>query len=148
MQETRESNRIWAMYVWTLLLIVIVAAVVWSEYRAYHFGTWIALCTGGFLFWFIGSVLAERGTQPKHEFAEGTKDLCLRAFYLNGYFFQPYEQGTSSGRKRFRLLSTPPISPEREAAIIRYLINEGLSEKMWSQISRRIEEEADWAFFA
>jgi hypothetical protein len=40
------------------------------------------------------------------------------------------------------------MSPDREAAVIRYLINEGLSETMWPQISRRIEEEANWAFFA
>jgi hypothetical protein len=40
------------------------------------------------------------------------------------------------------------MEPEREAALIRYLINEGLSEQIWPQISRRIEEEATWAFFA
>ncbi len=40
------------------------------------------------------------------------------------------------------------MSPEREAAFIRYLIAEGLSETLWPQISRRIEEEANWAFFA
>jgi hypothetical protein len=39
------------------------------------------------------------------------------------------------------------MDPEREAAVIRYLINEGLSESMWPQISNRIEEEAIWAFF-
>jgi hypothetical protein len=28
-----------------------------------------------------------------------------------------------------------------------YLINEGISEKMWPPISRRVEEEANWVFF-
>jgi hypothetical protein len=39
------------------------------------------------------------------------------------------------------------LHSNHEAAVIRYLINEGLSEKMWPPISRRIEEEANWAFF-
>jgi len=152
MQKTRDNNEMWAFCLWTWLLISIITAVVWSEYKANHFGTWIALCAGGFVFWFIGFALAGKGapanTQPRHEFAEGSGELCLREFYLNGYWFQPYEQKTSSGRKQFRLSSTPQISPDREAAVIRCLINEGLSREMWPQISSRIEEEANWAFFA
>jgi hypothetical protein len=152
MQERRHSNEMWAICVWTLLLIFIIAAVVWSEYKSNHIGTWIALCAGGFVFWFIGLALAGKrapaNTQPRHELAEGSGDLCLREFYLNGCWFQPYEQGTSIGRKQFRLSSTPQISPDREAAVIRYLINEGLSGKMWPQTSSRIEKEANWAFFA
>jgi hypothetical protein len=151
MQETRESNGTWALFSGALLLIVIVAGVVWSEYKAYHIGTWVVLCAGGSLFWFIGFALAGRGgpagTPLQQECAEGPEGSFLSGFYLNGCFFQAYEQGTSSGRKQFRLLATPQISPEREAAMIRYVINEGLSEKMWPQISRRIEEEANWAFF-
>jgi hypothetical protein len=84
----------------------------------------------------------------KSELPGSSRELCLKDFYLNGYFFEPYEQASSSGRKQFRLSSTPAMSPEREAAFIRYLIAEGLSETLWPQISRRIEEEANWAFFA
>jgi hypothetical protein len=152
MQKTRESNEIWALCLGTLLLIVIVAAVVWSEYKTYRLGSWLVLCTGGFVFWFIGFASTRRGRsirpQAKSEIGGGSGDLCLKEFYLNGHFFHPVEQERSGGRKQFRLLSATSLSPEREAAFIRYLINEGLSEKMWPQISRRIEEEANWAFFA
>jgi len=54
MQKTRESNGIWALYLGTLLLVVIIAAVVWSEYKMYRLGIWIVLGTSGFVFWFIG----------------------------------------------------------------------------------------------
>ncbi len=149
MQKTQESNRSGALYLGTL--IVIVSVVLWSEYKSYYFGTWIALCAGGSMLWFIGFAstkhLASAGPLMKSELAGNSRDLCLEKFYLNGYFFQPVEQETSNGRKQFRLSSTPPLNPDHEAAVIRYLINEGLSEKMWPPISRRIEEEANWAFF-
>jgi hypothetical protein len=150
MQETRVSKETWAFCLGTLLLVLIIAAVAWSEYQANHIGTWIAICAGGFVFCFIGFTCAGKGAranpQSRHQFAEG--ELCLREFYFNGYWFQPYEQNTACGGKQFRLSSTPQISPDREAAVIRYLIHEGLGEKMWPQISSRIEEEANWAFFA
>jgi len=152
MQKTRESNGIWALYLGTLLLVVIIAAVVWSEYKMYRLGSWIVLGTGGFVFWFIGFA-STRHYGPTSSLVDSksggsSSEFGLREFYLNGYFFQPVEQETSNGRKQFRLLSTPPVSSEREAAFIRYLINEGLSEEMWPQMSKRIEEEANWAFFA
>lgn len=152
MRKTRAGNEIWPLHLGMLLLMVIVAVVVWSEYRSYHLATWIILCTGGFVFWFIGFASTRQGASAgppeKSELVESSTEPYLREFYLNGNLFQPYEQETSSGRKQFRLLSTPQMSPDREAAVIRYLITEGLSEKMWPQISRRIEEEANWAFFA
>jgi len=40
------------------------------------------------------------------------------------------------------------ISEDVEAALIRYLISEGLSETLWRQISDRIEAESHWAFLA
>jgi hypothetical protein len=152
MEKTRDSNGIWALSLRTMLLIVIVAATLWSEYKGYHLGVWIILCSSGFAFWFIGFA-STRHCGPTYPMVdsksgESSSEFGLREFYLNGYVFHPVEQETSNGRKQFRLLSTPPVSPEREAAFIRYLINEGLSAKMWPQISRRIEEEANWAFFA
>jgi hypothetical protein len=101
---------------------------------------------------FLGFIFAGKGALAKpqltYEFAERSGELCFREFHFNGYWLQPYEQTTSSDRKQFRLSSTPQISPDREAAVIRYLIHEGLSDKIWPGISRRIEEEAAWAFFA
>jgi hypothetical protein len=149
MPKTRESNGSGALYLGTL--IVIVSVVIWSEYKTYYLGTWIALCAGGFVLWFIGFAstrhLTSAGSQVKSELAGSSRESCLKTFYLNGYFFQPIEQETSNGRKQFRLSSTLPLSHDYEAAVIRYLINEGISEKMWPPISRRIEEEANWAFF-
>ena len=52
MAKTRESNGSGALYLGTL--IVIVSVVIWSEYKTYYLGTWIALCAGGFVLWFIG----------------------------------------------------------------------------------------------
>jgi hypothetical protein len=150
MQEPRANHGIIALSLWTVLLVVIVAVVVWSEYKSDHVGTWIALCAGGFVFWSIGLVFVGRGApvESESQFTDSSEQFGLKEFYLNGCLFQPYEQETLDGRKQFRLLSVPRISPEREAAVIRYLINEGLSEIFWPQISRRIEEEANWAFFA
>ena len=152
MQKSQESNGSGALYLGTLVLIVIVSVVVWSGYKTYHLGTWLVLCAGGFVFWFVGFASsrhsASASSQVKSKPAVGSRELCFKEFYLNGDFFQPFEQETSNGRKQFRLSSTPPLGSDREAAVVRYLINEGLSERMWPQISRRIEEEANWAFFA
>jgi hypothetical protein len=151
MQEAPVSNEMRIFRLWTFPLFVI-GAIVWSEYQANHIGTWVAICAGGFVYSFIGFTSAGKGALAKpqltYEFAERSGELCFREFYFNGYWFQPYEQTTSSDRKQFRLSSTPQISPDREAAVIRYLIHERLSDKIWPGISRRIEEEAAWAFFA
>jgi len=62
----------------------------------------------------------------------------LQNFHLNGYRFQPYEQETPDNScseetaarwpQAIRLFSSPPISADHEAAVIRYLINQGLSD--------------------
>jgi hypothetical protein len=46
MQKSQESNGSGALYLGTLVLIVIVSVVVWSEYKTYHLGTWLVLCAG------------------------------------------------------------------------------------------------------
>ena len=101
---------------------------------------------------FVAFALLEYGApaslSTKSDLAGGTGRLYLEEFYLNGLMFRPYEGITASGRRQFRLSSTPELSPEREAATIRYLIDEGLSETMWPQIGKRIEDEASWALFA
>lgn len=40
------------------------------------------------------------------------------------------------------------VNPDQEAAIIRYLVHEGLIDDMWPQSSKKIQEEANWAFFS
>jgi hypothetical protein len=152
MQETRRSIGIWVLCLGISLIFIIVAAVLWIQYKLYYFGTGIGIFVCGVFFGLLGFGLARRnlhaGTLAKCQRTEAQGDLQSKQFYLNGCFFQPYEQDTSGERKQFRLLSEPPLKPEKEAAIIRYLINEGLTQKWWPQISKRIEEESNWAFFA
>jgi hypothetical protein len=152
MRETRCASGVWALCFGLWLVAILFAAVVWSVYKSYDTVALLALCAGGFLFWLIRFILIRRNEaakmRQKYESAGSSREVCLEGFYLNGRFFQPYEEAISIGHKKFRLLSRPPMAPEHEAALIRYLINEGLSEQMWPQISRRIEEEATWAFFA
>jgi hypothetical protein len=152
MPKTRETKGIAAACLGMLLLIVIVSLVVWCEYKTNHVIAWMVLCVGGVVFWFIGLAAAGSGAPDrsirKSALTRSSSELCFMQFYLNGYFLQPYEQQTLTGAKQFRLSATPQMSPEREAAFIRYLINEGLTEEMWPRISQKIEEEANWAFFS
>jgi hypothetical protein len=45
------------------------------------------------------------------------------------------------------LTSIPALTPEKEAALVRYMINEGLIEEFWRGMRQKIEEEGAWAFF-
>jgi len=96
MQETRVSNEMWTFCLRTLLLILIIAAVVWSEYHANQVATWLAICVGGCVLWFLGFALAGKGAlanrRLRQEFVAGSGELCPREFYFNGSWFQPYEQ--------------------------------------------------------
>ena len=152
MREVRCARGIWALCLGMWLVAIAFATVIWSVYKTCDTAVLMALCVGGFSFWLIERVLIGRNKpakrQRKEELPEDPREFCFEGFYLNGHFFQPYEQLISTEQKKFRLLSRPPMEPEREAAVIRYLINEGLSERMWPLISRRIEEEASWTFSA
>jgi hypothetical protein len=70
----------------------------------------------------------------------------LGKFQLNGYLLEAYEQEADKGVIEFRLISSPSVNPAHEAAFIRYMVQEGLIEAMWPEMSSRIEEEASWAF--
>lgn len=70
----------------------------------------------------------------------------LGEFELNGHFFKAYELETAQDGRQFRLFSSPQLTPQREAAFIRYIVNEGLVEDLWQGLSKKIEEEATWAF--
>lgn len=152
MRETRCTSEIWTLCFGMWIVAVIFAAVLWSVFKTNDVAVLLALSVGGFLFFLIWFVVIGRNelakARQKHKLAGSSSEFCLKGFYLNGHFFQPYEQAISTEQKNFRLLCRPPLEPEREAAVIRYLINEGLSERMWPHMSRRIEEEATWAFFA
>ena len=73
--------------------------------------------------------------------------MYLGSLDLNGYSIKTYECETNQGEKQFRLVSMPAATLEKEAALIRYIVNEGLIENFSRGISEKIEEEAAWAFF-
>jgi hypothetical protein len=75
-----------------------------------------------------------------------TLGVVTGRFRLNGYSFEAYEREGENGSKQFRLVSSAKVNPEREAACIRYMVNEGLIEDLWPEMSKKIKEEADWAF--
>jgi hypothetical protein len=81
-----------------------------------------------------------------HESLVRSQGNFLGRFHLNGCSFEAYEKEGENGSKQFRLVSSPKVSPEREAACIRYMVNEGLIEDLWPEMSKKIKEEADWAF--
>ena len=56
--------------------------------------------------------------------------VYLGKFNLNGYTFKAYERETVDGSRQFRLSAFPSITCEQEAALIRYLVNEGLVENL------------------
>jgi len=70
----------------------------------------------------------------------------LGRIQLNGYYLIAYESETSDAKKQFRLASYRTLSPEKEAALIRYLTMEGFLVSLWPEMKERIEEEARWAF--
>ena len=100
-------------------------------------------CLGGFFLLWRG--LFEVAVFPGKSVLRSEGNFLGR-FCLNGYYFEAYEREGEHGSKQFRLVSSPRVSPEREAACIRYIVNEGLIEDWWPQMNKKIMEEANWAF--
>ena len=102
-------------------------------------------CLGGlfYLGWKDPSVESDCGEPPQ----PGLKNIYLGSLDLNGYSLRAYECETDLDGTRFRLVSNPAVSPQQEAALIRYIVNEGLIEKISRGMNKKIEEEAGWAFF-
>ena len=123
---------------------------------SYSLGLWLPwliylagftlLVAGFFLAW---KDLSRVGNLPKEPMPDQPEPevFYLGSFDLNGYSFKAYERGTANGGRQFRLISFPPLTPEREAAFIRYIVNEGLIENIWPETSKKLQEEANWAFF-
>ena len=72
--------------------------------------------------------------------------VYLGRFKLNNYSFEAYERAADDGRTEFRLIAFPSINPAKEAAVVRYMVNEGVIENLWPRMSKQIEEDANWAF--
>jgi len=117
----------------------------WLRWPTYFVG--FTLFVGGLFF--IWKDLLSGPDPPVKPIPEqpDQEGVYLGSFDLNGYSFKAYERETANGNRQFRLVSLPPLTPEREAAFIRYIVNEGLIENIWRETSKKIEEEANWAFF-
>ena len=86
----------------------------------------------------------ERGFGPRG--SQQHRRNFLGRFRLNCYTFEAYEQNGLHGNRELHLVSFRKIGCEQEAALIRYLVNEGLIEELWPQMSRKIMDETGWAF--
>jgi hypothetical protein len=146
----------WLLSAGIALAEVGVLLVGYGSWDALNIRTSVVFYVGAFLVCMVGMCLVWKETltamivQDKAA-PDEAKAKCNETFLtrinLNGYYFEAYEEEAGHCFKRFRLRSFPPISAEREAGFIRYLIREGFIEKRWPRLSRKIEGEADWAFF-
>ena len=113
MPKTRESNGSGALYLGTL--IVIVSVVIWSEYKTYYLGTWIALCAGGFVLWFIGFAstrhLTSAGSQVKSELAGSSRESCLQNILSQWVLFPAYRAGNIQWSETISVIVNTPIEP-------------------------------------
>ena len=108
--------------------------------------TYITFCFAGIVTCAVGATLfflplSDSGSEMKIEGGH------LGSLWLNGRYLVAYEKQVRGGRKQFRLTGSVPLRPEREAALIRYLVVEGFVDRLWPQLSDSIEEETSWAFF-
>jgi hypothetical protein len=114
---------------------------------SFYVAGFLLLAIGMFLVWkeplralMIGDETSPDGAASK------LKVKLLGRIDLNGHYLEAYEEEDDQCGKRFRLRSFPPIGPESEPGLIRYLVREGFIEKRWPGLSAHIQEEARWAF--
>ena len=86
--------------------------------------------------------LSAAGTQP----VLTANGVYIGEFKLNNHLFEAYDRAANDGRREFRLVSHPPVGFAKEAAFVRYMVNEGLIQDMWPRLSKQIEEDSNWAF--
>ena len=98
----------------------------------------IGLCIVGFRL--LLAATADDGLPVQ---VDGTE---LGSVRLNGYYLVAYEREAPDGRRQFRLASSRTLTPEREAALIRYLALEGFLGSLWPEMKERLQEETEWAF--
>jgi hypothetical protein len=156
MPKIRKRSSTWLLLAGIALAEVGVLLVGYGSWDAPNIRTSVLFCVGGFLVCMVGIFLVSKvpltlmivqDEAAPDEAKVKCNETFLTRINLNGYYFEAYEEETSHCVRRFRLRSFPPISVEREAGFIRYLIREGFIEKRWPRLSRKFEGEADWAFF-
>jgi hypothetical protein len=149
-QKVLQKQTGWLLGVDILLAGLGVALFGFAEWNRLQFSTWwLIYLSGSFLF--IGGLFliwngpwcafVKEGPTPEAD------RVWVGKFNLIGYTFKAYERETAEGSRQFRLSAFPSITRDEEAAIIRYLVNEGLVDNLVDGLSKRIEEEANWAFY-
>jgi hypothetical protein len=116
----------------------------WLSAMLYLGGLVLFFSEGFLLLWLNGYVEPASCADTTASFA----GVYLGEVHLNGYCLAAYECEASGGRKQFRLLCSPPMGPVTEAALVRYMVREGLIAELWPKLSEPIEDETSWAFFA
>jgi hypothetical protein len=114
--------------------------------RAMDAPTYITFCFAGIVTCAVGATLFCLPSSDT-EIEMKIDGVYVGSLWLNGRYLVAYETQMAEGRKQFRLTSSLPLRPEREAALIRYLVVEGFVSRLWPQLSESIEEKASWAFF-
>ena len=152
MRETNKRDSTWHLFAGVLaadLGMLLIGLGGWDTLKTetrtlIYVGGSLLFLSGLYLVWIDAIRLAALRPEPSLEFT----GMYLGKFQLNGYLFEAYEREGNNGGKEFRLVSMPSVSPAREAAFIRYIIQEGLIDNLWPQMSKQIEEEANWAFLS
>jgi hypothetical protein len=99
---------------------VLYSLELWLRWLIYLLG-FNLFAAGFFLIWKDLLSAPERPEEPTPERSE-QEGVYLGSFDLNGYSFKAYERETGDGNRQFRLISFPPLTNEREAALIRYIV--------------------------
>jgi hypothetical protein len=152
MQDTNKRDSVWHLCGGVFMANLGMLVIALGGWDALRTQTRILIYIGGSLLFLSGLFLiwidANRLAAARHVPALGVGGMYLGKFRLNGYLFEAYERKGNNGGKEFRLVSSPGISPAQEAAFIRYMIHEGLIENLWPQMSKQIEDDANWAFLS
>ena len=152
MQEAKKRDSVWHLLAGVLLAEMGMLLIAFGGWYALKTETRILIYVGGGLLFLSGLIAVQidamgwsavRNASPLQ--ATGK---YLGSFRLNGYSLRAYERQTNDGGKEFHLDSFPSMGHLREAAFVRYLIQEGLVENLWPQMSKQIQEEAHWAFLS
>jgi hypothetical protein len=151
MGKVLEKQTAWRLCVDILLAGLAMALLGFAEWNGLEFSTWWPIYLAGSFLFLGGLFLTMIWNGPscapvKEEPMPEADGVYLGKFNLNGYTFKAYKRETVDGSTQFRLSAFPSITREQEAALIRDLVNEGLVETLVQGLSKRIEEETNWAF--
>jgi hypothetical protein len=150
MQSVRRVHKRWQLCLGYIFIIVGIGLIDFSETQTLKSWGQVGICAASVLAPISGLFLIWNARRESAFSARGvlatSEGNFLGRFRLNCYTFEAYEQNGLYGNKELHLVASPRISSEQEAACIRYLVNEGLIEEFWPQMSRKIIDETNWAF--